>query len=228
MIKCFNKKKVIQTFFNEHNLIYSKNFLETIEDSILESENVVSEEKLTQINYLKSQIKLAEKNLAKLHNQLDTITLDKDELCRLKEIQAKEMEEYRLLSLTKMYLTNAKEALTTKYTGPILESFNRYYSMIDTSWNGRFFLDANLNITYEEYGMQHDAVTLSCGIGDLVNLALRISFIDAMYKQEQPFIIMDDPFVNFDDPKMNMVKDFLLQLSKRYQIIYLTCSKSRA
>ena len=48
-----------------------------------------------------------------------------------------------------------------------------------------------------------------------------------MYKDDKPFIIMDDPFVNMDDNIINGAKALINTLTKDYQIIYFTCHPSR-
>ena len=89
-------------------------------------------------------------------------------------------------------------------------------------------LDANLNLQVRERGGLHDIRLLSEGYQDLVSLCRRMSMIEAMYKQEKPFLILDDPFVNLDDKKLQGAKEFLSQISTKYQVIYFTCQQSRA
>jgi len=61
----------------------------------------------------------------------------------------------------------------------------------------------------------------------LVGICLRVALVDAMYTKETPILMMDDPFTNLDDKKMAAALDFLQEISKKYQIIYFTCSKGR-
>ncbi len=49
-----------------------------------------------------------------------------------------------------------------------------------------------------------------------------------MYKDEKPFIILDDPFVNFDDEKLRGGISLLKEISREYQVIYFTCHESRS
>ena len=48
-----------------------------------------------------------------------------------------------------------------------------------------------------------------------------------MFREEKPFLILDDPFTNLDDEKLKKARVFLKQLAERYQVIYLTCSEER-
>ena len=61
----------------------------------------------------------------------------------------------------------------------------------------------------------------------MVNICLRMALVDAMYKEEKPFLVMDDPFVNLDKEKMELAKGFLRAISKEYQVLYFTCHESR-
>ena len=54
-----------------------------------------------------------------------------------------------------------------------------------------------------------------------------MAMIDAMYPEEKPFLVLDDPFSNLDDERLKGGLRFLHSASLEYQIIYLTCHKSR-
>lgn len=88
-------------------------------------------------------------------------------------------------------------------------------------------MDANTEVTVEELGMQRTVNTLSIGFRDLVGICLRAALVDVMYQGEAPVLIMDDPFINLDDKKLPAARAFLSELSRRYQVIYFTCSSSR-
>ena len=75
--------------------------------------------------------------------------------------------------------------------------------------------------SYKEFGY------FSTGYQDLISVLLRIALIDIIYKDINPVIVFDDSFVNFDDERVKLVKPMLDKLSKKYQIIYFTCSSSR-
>ena len=47
--------------------------------------------------------------------------------------------------------------------------------------------------------MPRDIGYLSAGKQDLVGICMRMALVEAMYKEEKPFLIFDDPFVNLDD-----------------------------
>lgn len=145
----------------------------------------------------------------------------------LKKEQAEEQEKSALITIVRDKLSAAKDAITSKYTKPILDSFNKYYSLVTNDTTTRFYLDANTRITVEQLGKQREIETQSMGYRDLISICLRIALVDAMYEDEKPVLILDDPFTNLDDAKMNEAKLLMAEISKKYQLVYLTCSNSR-
>lgn len=166
-------------------------------------------------------------NLERLQEQYDEWEANKLHLENLKQMQDEEEKKYRHVELAKRYLGMAKEAMTTKYVGPIMEKFEKYYESIVRHSADRFHMDANTEITVDECGKQRETNALSSGYQDLIGICLRVALVDAMYTGEKPVLIMDDPFVNLDDEKMVAAKAFLEQISENYQIIYFTCSRAR-
>ena len=88
-------------------------------------------------------------------------------------------------------------------------------------------MNANVEVTVEEEGKQRETRTLSTGYQDMIEFCIRLSLVDAMYQDESPMLVMDDPFAHLDDQKVEAAKDFLQEISHKYQIIYFTCSSSR-
>ena len=166
--------------------------------------------------------------LEDLQQSLDELEEKKVLLEELRTLQESDKAKYHHAVQARKYLEKAKEAVTMKYVAPLLEHFKEYYGMITQDGAEGFHMDANTTVTVDEYGKQRNVDTLSAGYQDLIGLCLRIAFIDAMYEKEPPVIIMDDPFTNLDDDKVEMGMKFLEEIGKKYQILYLTCSKSRS
>ncbi len=136
--------------------------------------------------------------------------------------------EYDLLVKTRSLLTEAKEAFTAEYLGPIRASFGKYYKMLSHDNSEPFRIDSALRLTVQAEGMQHDAGLFSEGNKDLLGLCYRMALADAMYPEDKPFILMDDPFTNLDADRLAGGMDFLDALKDQYQIIYMTCHDVRA
>ena len=175
----------------------------------------------------KRQIDELNISLEELQRQHEEWEENKIHLEELNEIQSKEQEKYNHILKVQEYLAKAKESITNRYAAPILESFSKYYEMITLDSADEFRIDANTNITLVEQGKQRETNTQSSGYRDLIGICLRVALVDAMYKEETPFLVMDDPFTNLDDEKMQRARKFLEYISEKYQVIYFTCSESR-
>ena len=169
-----------------------------------------------------------QKTLENLGMQYDEWEDKKERLKQLEEIQKEEQQKFHYLKLAKTKLNQAKESLTSRYTAPVLNAFERYYASITGQDNMEFHMDANIAVTVKEQGKQRDIHTLSTGYQDLVGICLRLAFVDAMYEQESPMLILDDPFTNLDDDKVIAARTLLQEVAKKYQVIYFTCSDARS
>jgi uncharacterized protein YhaN len=192
------------------------------------------EELNQQIQTLNGEMEKAHRSINEYHNTLEDLQRQYDEweecvarLEELKERQAEEQKKFDYVFKARLKLELAKEAMTAKYADPILKGFGKYYEMISGDTADRFHIDANTAVTVDEFGRQRDTVSLSSGYRDLVGICLRMALVDAMYKEERPFLVMDDPFANLDDKKVAAARKFVGELGKTYQVVYFTCSHSR-
>ncbi len=134
-------------------------------------------------------------------------------------------EEYKLLTTTIKYLTQADENLKVKYREPLQISLNKYLSYIDGKENAN--IDIDLKLTVEENGVSKDVAYYSKGYQNLYDICKRFALTDVLFTGEKPFIILDDPFYNLDDKKLEKAIDLIKKLSNEYQILYLICHDSR-
>lgn len=136
----------------------------------------------------------------------------------------KNKKKYEAVKKTKEYLEMAHNAFLLKYSAPLKAAFDKYYNLVTANADD-ICIDVKSNVTKIEQGAQRDLFYLSSGYQDLIGICLRLAFVDAMYKDEKPFIILDDPFANLDGEKTERVKELLKAVSKEYQLIYFTCHK---
>ena len=136
-------------------------------------------------------------------------------------------EQYDTCVVTLSYLEEARNSFTSRYMNPFLRSFSRYYSMLTGESTDAVRTDADFSIAIMEEGLPRDPSLMSEGTRDLISLCRRMAMIDAMYPEEKPFLVLDDPFSNLDDERVKGGLRFLHSASLEYQILYLTCHKSR-
>ncbi len=165
------------------------------------------------------------------NNELEELMAKKDELANLTEEYEEEFHRYGIVKKTEELLGRAKDALISRYMAPLRCSFEKYYDILKGSGeNGNasdFLIDTNLEITKKELGNYRDIRTLSDGTGDRIGLCMRAAFLDVMYADEKPIVILDDPFSNLDKKNIEWGWRYLDLLSKEYQIIYMTCHANR-
>ena len=166
--------------------------------------------------------------LEALKEKQDRLSEDEIRLEEINECLLKYNHKYDIINKTARYLDEAKARLTSRYMNPIAEAFGRYYGYINEADVEDYDIDAHIVITKKEMGERRDTSMLSTGYRDLIDVALRMALIDAMYPGEKPFVVLDDPFVNLDTEKLNRAREFLKILAEDYQVIYFTCHESRA
>lgn len=168
-----------------------------------------------------------DRQLEQLQESKDCITDSEKELAELQELYAYNEKKYDILKKTKQYLEQAKISLTARYTKPIKDGFDKYFSLLAGIESENYQMDANLDMYVKEQGMPRNVEFLSTGYQDMVGICMRMALIDAMYQEEKPFVIFDDPFVNLDDAKTKGALKLLELIAKEYQVVYFTCNESR-
>ena len=168
------------------------------------------------------------KQLEDLQEQLDVRDEKYAELKEMQVQQEADVKKYNLLKMTHDFLQRAKEQFTAKYMEPISNGFSKYYRMLTGDAQADWIIDANINLKVKEQGELRDTRWLSAGYQDLIGVCMRLALVEAMYKEEKPFLILDDPFVNLDREKVECGNQLLLEVAEEYQVIYFTCHDSRS
>lgn len=135
--------------------------------------------------------------------------------------------ELKLLTATKEFLEKAEGNLRERYISPVRQSFLKYGDALEKTLGERAEFDKDFKITFERGGEKRSDGHLSSGQKSLCALCIRLAFIDNMYRDEKPFIIMDDPFVHLDGEHIGRALELLKELSGDRQIIYFCCHESR-
>lgn len=133
-----------------------------------------------------------------------------------------------VITRTRELLSQARENMISKYMGPLLDGFNKYFAMFTGEGYKAFSIDANMVIQKEEYGIRRSLDSYSNGYRDIFGFAERMAMVDAMFKKEKPMLILDDPFINLDNDKLNGGLKMLEKIAEEYQILYFTCSHERS
>lgn len=199
-----------------------------------ETDKVSLEELAGQMMHTDSMIEEYLQQIEQCNKQLESLQVQSDECenCRheleeLQNVQEEEKNKERLLKLTKQIMEDSKQSFTSEYMGPVMAGFRKYYTILTGCEPDAYSLDADTKLTVVEQNMPRDIGYLSAGKQDLIGVCMRMALVEAMYKDEKPFLIFDDPFVNLDDNNIKGAMKLLDEIAKEYQVIYFTCSESR-
>ena len=164
------------------------------------------------------------KELARIASEHDKRRARRDELWELHNSYSENLE---ILKLTERYLGEASASLATRYLDSAREAFERYTEEI-THEGGEYRMDTSFRIFRVEGGKMRESEWYSRGYSDLYLFALRLSLLGALYSRETPILVLDDPFTALDDEKCKRAMAIIEEVAKTHQVIYFTCSESRA
>ena len=114
-----------------------------------------------------------------------------------------------------------------RYVKPILDEFLYYAEIIRRALGEKVTMTKDFEVLFERNGEYRSERYLSAGQRSICALCFRLALIKNMYKDNLPFLVLDDPFVALDGEHMEKVKKVLGELSKEMQMVYFTCHESR-
>lgn len=182
------------------------------------------------IRQFQSQKELVQREKNRIQSQMQRLKEDaeripelEEEAERLSQKLAEAEKEYGLLEKTLRYLKEAREQFSIRYLHELQEGLEHYSGLLEPEQSLRLSLDVKLQLKVQERGIYRDLECFSTGWQDLLQIAERLSIVDALYKEEQPVLILDDPFVNLDDRKRARAAEILKTISEKWQVLYFTC-----
>ena len=162
-----------------------------------------------------------------LRRQTDEIAPLREELGALRRKLAEDKEAAAILDAALEFLQQARENLSIAYLGTIRTRFAYYLSRLEGNSEVAFFIDPEFGLRLERAGKTRELAYFSAGQADLLMLCMRLALVDALFKEEEVFVVLDDPFVNLDDAHMGKALSLLQKLSQQRQILYFTCHSGR-
>lgn len=202
------------------------------------SATVMPEDSLTELNVRQKEINesltdITTKRNASLHKieELKALAGSREEIeneLANKRAELEELEEkYEVLNKSKEFLEIAGNNLSKRYAGIMNDTFAKYAKLLYAGENN-YMIDTKLNVSVDSNGEMHDSKYFSSGERELMDLCVRLSLLEAVFKNaEAPVIVLDDPFVNMDSESISRAMKLIKELAKKYQIIYMVCHESR-
>jgi uncharacterized protein YhaN len=161
-----------------------------------------------------------------LENRADETPLTAEEETLTTE-KARLEKRHRAILQAREILLRARNSVATRYLIPVEEGCKAYMKLLQNETTAVRF-NADGAPLREEQGKLREIGYYSAGMRELLGFSIRIALIDAIVNQEKPVLVLDDPFVHLDDKKYAAAAKIIKRLSESRQIIYLTCSRSRA
>ena len=152
-----------------------------------------------------------------------------DELSHLSTELVTAEHNLSILRGTAQFLTDSKEALSTRYLGGMQAHFEHFKNLAQGNSLSDAKIDTSFAISVREGGKSREIESFSRGTRDLLQFCARLALTKSMFEnEEKPFLILDDPFVNLDEQHFALLRDLLDKLSTEFQILYLVCHADRS
>lgn len=186
------------------------------------------------VTQLSEQIKEGRNSLAIIDSQIssDEASIENlDDKYGELEVLEEKLKDYKrrhyVLSETEKMIKKADQNLKDKYIAPVKSIFLKYADIIEETLGEKITIDQDFNVMFEHSGEIHSEKHFSSGLRSICALCMRLAFVDNMYGEDKPFIVMDDPFVFLDGKHMQNTIRVIKELAKDNQIIYFCCHNSR-
>lgn len=168
-----------------------------------------------------------ERNVEALIEQANKLPDVEAEILSLEERSVEVSQKHKSLADAKVFLQKAKDNLSMRYQDVIRKSFNEYLTMFGGDQIGTFAIDVDQKISLRVDGKAQKPESMSKGWKSILALSTRFAFVDALFPDEKPFLVLDDPFTDLDEENFATARGLLEKASQKYQILYLICHESR-
>ena len=209
-----NKQQIIEKYKDENinDLLYIdnyQNYISKIEEAI---------------NNNRIRIKGLEIECNTIIPQLDEMVVLEEKLEADKEKLSELKEKENIINIAIENLMDAyeemKTTITPKFTKNLSESIQKISS---NKYNKVTINDENGMIIENNRGEYVEAIKLSTGTIDQLYLALRLSMIDELSKENLP-IILDESFAYSDNNRLKNMLQYLTSDQNNHQTIIFTCT----
>ena len=199
------------------------------QDGLPEAEALERQERLLQarLDELERDLQQARGQRRSMQASVERIPEWEDQLATLEEQLREAERKCDLTDRTMALLEKAKDALANSYMDKIEQGFRKYTQELLPQQLGSVMVDKDLQPHIDVQGAAREVESFSAGLADGILLCMRLALVDALFGEENPFLILDDPFVNLDDEHTQRALALLQKMAEKHQILYLVCNTSR-
>lgn len=171
------------------------------------------------------------RELESLNSNVDSIQIAA-ELESLRSELGTAVDSWAGLVVTRTLMTKALERFEREHQPRMLQDVARLLSqMTDGRYTGieRKLDRAGTLLVRDSFGDVLEPAALSTGTREQLYLAIRLAFVLQYCEDSEPLpLIMDDILVNFDHKRSRNTLSVLAEVSKKVQILFLTCHRHMA
>lgn len=182
----------------------------------------------TDLTFKRQELTLKEQQLIRLEKACEPYDGVVAERLAAERTLAELTESLEIIQKTAELLTEASERMALGYLDLTRNRLSYYRALLGAEAQ-ELRLDTDFRLTKSDRGEQREADSYSRGTKELDAFALQLALCDSLYSEaEMPPLILDDPFSAFDDGRVAKGLELLRKMSQDRQILYFTCSSSRA
>ena len=187
---------------------------------------------------IRAALQSNESAIAAMQSRLDMLTGelralgDSDDLnSQLSQLQKQlkqSQADYQALALAMDTLEQAHTALQNRFSPALGARSAEIFSRITAGRYDKVLLSRDFSLAAEQSNdpTMRSIQLLSQGAADQLYLAVRLAICDMVLPQENAVpLILDDALMSFDDERLHAALDYLVQESKKRQILLFTCQK---
>ncbi|MGM0378418.1 MAG: ATP-binding protein [Bacillota bacterium] len=210
-------KNILLNEYNNSNIKINIKNLDNIKDKISVLQESLNNDKIKLVN---------KKNSIENLNISDQLNQKSIELDLLREKKKKILKKKDILILKKEIVKKANNKLKNDIEPKIIKNTNKIFSRIINKDYKIFFDENSKEIYISNNSFKKSFKNFSQGTKDQLFLALRLAVIQLYEKDKKLPLILDDVFLNWDDTRLNNFIKFFKEISKKRQVLFLTCKKS--
>ncbi len=177
----------------------------------------------SRLNALHLAVTELEKKCAALEAQSESPAIISSKLVFAEKQLDEANAQYRALSLAIDVLEESCNYMKSTVAPKLAELTGGY---LDIASGGKYTsvdLNANLEMTVSDGGMDHSADYFSDGTRDSAYLAMRFALVELLFDDVRPFVVLDDSFCHLDDKRLERMLHLISGLAEEQQIFIFSC-----